>query len=94
MASELYAISGDEGELILPESLDPIVPDIELLELDEQPTAIAYRLASDPEDEWEHRFESEGVRMFGASQDGSGVIVITGPFDISRFVGFTDTCED
>lgn len=96
MASELYAVPvGDEGELVLPAGLDPIVPDAELLELEEIPVAIAYRLKDDDDqEEWEHRFDCPGVRMFGVSEDGQGVIVITGPFDVSTLVGFTDTCTE
>lgn len=93
MAADLYtAPDEDEGELILPDAVGELVPDVLLLELEEVPTAIAYRIGEDDE-EWEHRFDCPGVRMFGASQDGHGVIVITGPFDVSTLVGFTDTCE-
>ena len=95
MASELYALPvGEEGELVLPAELEGVVPDVELVELEETPSAIAYKMDDGSEDEWEHRFDCDGVRMYGHSEGGYGVLVITGPFDISTLVGFTDTCED
>jgi len=97
MAAELYGLPvGDSGEIDIPDSMDGIIPDVELVELQEVPTAVAYALADDLDgDEYEHRFECPGIRMFGADgPDGQGIVVIVGDFKISRWSGFADTCED
>jgi len=83
------------GELFLPPNADGIVPDIDLYEVDEVPTALAYVLKTDPAKvEWEHQFSCNDARMYAGSVAGSGVVVITGSFDVSPLTGFTDQCPE
>ena len=55
MSSDFYTPGPD---LILPPNAVGIVPDVELTELQEKPTALAYILNDDPtQTEWEHQFK-------------------------------------
>ena len=81
--------------MILPANAEEIVPDIELVELRETPTALAYVLTDDPARvEWEHQFACGDARMYAGSVDGRGIVVITGSFDVSPLTGFTDNCDE
>ena len=81
-------------DLVLPSNADEVVPDIDLIELLETPTALAYVLADDPtRAEWEHQFECGDARMYAGSVEGKGIIVITGSFDVSPLTGITDNCD-
>lgn len=83
------------GELVLPPNADDIIPDIELIELLEVPTALAYVLTDDPgKTEWEHQFECGDAKMYAGSVEGKGIVVITGSFDVSPLTGFADTCDE
>lgn len=92
MAADMYDAGPD---LILPPNAVGIVPDVELTQLIERPTALAYVLEGDPgRTEWEHKFECSDAQAYAGSQNGRGVLVIVGSFDVSPLVGFYDTCED
>ncbi len=92
MAAPLHEV--DSPDLILPMGSDDVVPDVELIELLETPTALAYILSDDPlKTEWEHQFSCGDARMYAGSENGRGVVVITGSFDVSPLTGFDDTCE-
>lgn len=81
-------------DLLLPSNADEVVPDIDLIELLETPTALAYVLGDDPTGaEWEHQFECGDARMYAGSVEGKGIIVITGSFDVSPLTGITDNCD-
>ena len=92
MSSDFYTPGPD---LILPPNAVGIVPDVELTELQEKPTALAYILNDDPTGtEWEHQFECNDAIAYAGSQDGRGVLIVVGSFNVSPLVGFTDTCEE
>jgi len=95
MAARLDELDQEVGNLILPANAEEIVPDIELVELLETPTALAYVLTDDPTRvEWEHQFACGDARMYAGSVDGRGIVVITGSFDVSPLTGFTDNCDE
>jgi len=95
MAARLDELDQDVGDLILPANAEEIVPDIELVELLETPTALAYVLTDDPRRvEWEHQFSCGDAKMYAGAVDGRGIVVITGSFDVSPLTGFTDNCDE
>jgi hypothetical protein len=95
MAARLDELDLHGGGLILPVNADSVVPDIELIELLEQPTALAYVLSDDPtKTEWEHQFSCGDTKMYAGAIDGQGVVIITGSFDVSALTGITDNCEN